>query len=79
MQVNGVNGILMTGPNGNTIFLPNAGYRSGGDLKDADSGYYYWSSTLNGGYSVDAFYLGVYSIMMTSDRYRGLTVRAVRP
>lgn len=43
---NGVNGYLVTGPNGNSIFLPTAGYRYGGNLYASDSGYY-WSSTVN--------------------------------
>ncbi len=42
---NGVNGYKVTGPNGNSIFLPAAGYRLGSSLcGDGDRGYY-WSST----------------------------------
>ncbi len=45
---NGVNGQLVTGPNGNTIFLPAAGYRYyGGSLDDAASIGYYWSRTVH--------------------------------
>ena len=43
---NGVNGQLVTGPNGNTIFLPAEGYRSGTNLNNAGSCGYYWSSSL---------------------------------
>ena len=41
---NGVNGYKVTGPNGNSIFLPAAGYRGGSSLDRAGSGGYYWSS-----------------------------------
>lgn len=45
-QVNGVNGIVVTGPNGNFIFLPAAGYRliSNGSLYNVGSYGYYWSA-----------------------------------
>ena len=42
---NGVNGYRVTGPNGNSIFLPAAGYRRGSSLNRAGSRGYYWSST----------------------------------
>lgn len=41
----GVNGRLVTGPNGNSIFLPAAGYRHGTDLYDAGSYGDCWSAT----------------------------------
>lgn len=44
---NGVNGRLVTGPNGNSIFLPAAGYRYNTDLILAGSVGYCWSSSLN--------------------------------
>lgn len=45
-QINGVNGRLFTGPNGNTLFLPAAGYRW--DLHyNVDSNGDYWSRTLS--------------------------------
>lgn len=43
---NGVTGQLVTGPNGNRIFLPAAGDWDGTDLYGAGSGGYYWSSSL---------------------------------
>jgi hypothetical protein len=43
---NGVNGRLFTAANGNSLFLPAAGYRWGGEFYDAGSGGYYWSSSL---------------------------------
>ena len=44
---NGVNGILFTATNGNHLFLPAAGYRSGDDHDGAGSGGNYWSCSLN--------------------------------
>lgn len=43
---NGVKGYTVTGPNGNSIFLPVAGYRRGSGLGNADSDGKYWSSSL---------------------------------
>ena len=45
-QRNGVNGGLVTGPNGNTMFLPAAGFRWDGSLSSAASMGCYWSRTL---------------------------------
>ena len=42
---NGVNGYKVTGPNGNSIFLPAAGYRYGTSFDDAGSRGYYWPAT----------------------------------
>ena len=46
-QVNGVNGIVATGPNSNSIFLPASGlrYYSGGSLNIVGSYGYYWSAS----------------------------------
>ena len=43
---NGVNGRLVTGPNGKRIFLPAAGYRCDTRFIDAGSNGRYWSSSL---------------------------------
>lgn len=40
----GKEGYKVTGPNGNSIFLPAAGYRDGSSLYDAGEYGYYWSS-----------------------------------
>lgn len=42
----GVNGQKVTGPNGNSIFLPAAGGRDGTSFDDKDSCGFYWSGTL---------------------------------
>jgi len=77
---NGVNGRLFTGPNGNSIFLPAAGYRLDSELNDAGSYGYYWSSSLYTGNPDDAWYLyftsGSYR-MYDDYRYFGQSVRAV--
>ena len=77
---NGVNGYNVEGPNGNSIFLPAAGFRYGSSLYDAGVYGYYWSSThdenddylacslrfISGGH-----YMGNYS------RYLGRSVRPI--
>ena len=43
---NGVNGYKVTGPNGNSIFLPAAGYRDGSDVYMSNDYGFYWLSSL---------------------------------
>lgn len=45
---NGVRGNYVTGPNGNSIFLPFAGFRGDGDLYGGGSSSYFWSGTYRG-------------------------------
>ena len=45
--LNGVNGMLVTGPNGNSIFLPAAGGIEGSTRLDAGLYGHYWSRTLD--------------------------------
>ena len=55
---NGVNGYNVKGPNGNSIFLPAAGARSGSSLNDAGSHGNVWSSApYDGTYDSGAYYL----------------------
>ncbi len=76
---NGVSGRLVTGPNGNSIFLPAVGYRWGESFNDAGS-CRYWSSKLYTEYSNRAYslYFGTHLVWVTDDRRLGLSVRAVR-
>ena len=77
---NGVNGRLFTASNGNSLFLPAAGYRYNSSLYNAGSLGNYWSSSLTDGtYSAWflSFYSGSYSLYGWW-RYRGLSVRPVR-
>ena len=77
---NRVNGYKITGPNGNSIFLPAAGYRNcNGNVNSVGAYGLYWSSTpYNSDY---AWYLYFYSSgVRMRDRYRcsGQSVRLVR-
>ncbi len=78
---NGVNGQLVVGPNGNSIFLPAAGYRVGTSLVKAGSDGGYWSSSLNLDNPYYAYYLvfnsGFYD-WYYYDRFYGFSVRPVR-
>ena len=79
---NGVNGRLVTGPNGNTLFLPAAGCRHDDSLVNAGScGYYYArrlifdDQTAPYGVYFDSVHI---SPGIASLRMNGLPVRAVR-
>ena len=78
---NGVKGHKVIGPNGNSIFLPAAGYIDGGNLNDVGSYGYYWSSSLYSNYPADAYNMyfgsGYKSRGTDFDRYYGLSVRPV--
>ncbi len=77
----GVAGRIVTGTNGNSIFLPAAGYRENLKLLSAGSCGYYWSSSLDESSSSYAYYLFFYSIYYSQEikhRYIGFTVRAVQ-
>ena len=56
-SVTGVNGQKVTGPNGNSIFFPAAGYRRGTEVYDRGSNALYWSGTLYEDFSGGAYYL----------------------
>lgn len=84
---NGVYGMLLTGPNNNTIFLPAAGYHWFDEAFVGAGSYgYYWSRTL---YSVNYFsdqsYKACFLRFSSSsafwyyyNRYTGFPIRAVR-
>ncbi|MBQ8606590.1 MAG: hypothetical protein IJ417_00150, partial [Bacteroidaceae bacterium] len=79
---NGVNGQLVTGPNGNSIFLPAAGDRYGTGLNYRGSVGLYWSASLNGrsrglGAFSLYFYDGYDNWNNWSYRFYGRTVRPV--
>ena len=80
-EVNGINGQKVIGPNGNSIFLPAAGYRDGGDVYDRGARGIYWSATLLSGKSYTAyclyFYFGYCGWSNGGNRYFGRTVRPV--
>ena len=77
---NGVNGRLFTAANGNSLFLPAAGYLYDSSLHLSGDGGYYWSSSLDTGYPDDAWRLGFLSShygMGDGSRLHGFTVRPV--
>ena len=78
---NGVNGYKVTSKsNGNSIFLPAAGYRSGIRLYGAGSSGSYWSSSLNTGNPNNAYHLdfGKSSVdWLYRNRDHGQSVRPV--
>ena len=76
----GHKGYKVTGRNGNSIFLPAAGYRLGSDTYFAESNVCYWSATLLESDTQFASFLGSYSGYRSTDwgyRYYGLSVRPV--
>ena len=76
----GNNGYRVTGPNGNSIFLPAAGRRDGTSLNFAGSYGFYWSSAPNESNTHYAYYLYFYSDGHGTDCYSrsdGLSVRPV--
>ena len=78
---NGVQGYTVNSrTNGNSIFLPAAGYRDNSDLYGAGSFGCYWSSSVY--YSSRAYYLYFYVSSVdwdNSSRYYGQSVRPVLP
>ena len=78
--VNGVNGYKVIGPNGNSIFLPAAGNRSGTGLRYRGTEGYYCSSSLFGGYCYNSYSL-YFNVSghdwYLSGRHMGISVRPV--
>ena len=73
-------GYIVTGPNGNSIFLPAAGFRDEGELYCDGSYGTYWSSTPHSENSQGAFYLTFDSGIQGTywcERFYGLSVRPV--
>lgn len=84
--LNDINGYKVTGPNGNSIFLPAAGYRSESNTYSLGEGVYYWVN------SRDLYdeYTALYSdgnlhrndggeyCLENEERYKGFSVRPVR-
>ena len=77
---NGVNGMKVTGSNGNSIFLPAAGGCYGTSRDYVGKSGYFWSSTPDESYDGSAYYLYFYSGYHNVNwyyRYYGFTVRPV--
>ena len=75
----GVNGYTVTGPNGNSIFLPATGNWYDYFLYDAGSNGNYWSSSLNTYNSYDAYNLGFDSYYVDWHFYYRSCGHSVRP
>ena len=78
--LNGVNGYNVTGPNGNSIFLPAAGFRRAAYRDDCGSYGYYWSSSLYEGESLSAYrwyFFSGYCRWGSVYRHDGQSVRPV--
>ena len=76
----GREGLLVTGPNGKSVFLPAAGWRHGSSFCDIGEFGSYWSSKPNDNNMDSAYYLCFYGIDFYRDwnfRYYGRSVRPV--
>ncbi len=85
VTLNGAKGRKFTGTNGNSIFIPAAGYLEGNGSNNSGSMGFYWSATLRtDGYPNDAWQLEINqgTARATNStgyhRYYGFPVRAVR-
>lgn len=79
-SIKGVTGWRYTGPNGNSLFLPAVGSRSGAELYDDGTEGCYWSSSLHK-WMLEPYYYGFrQSGFWTNGThpYFGCSVRAVR-
>ena len=77
--LNGIKGYKVTGPNGNSIFLPAADSRRGESLSDAGSYGSYWSSSLDASYANGARELSFNSSYHSTGDYYRCSGRSVRP
>ena len=81
INVNGVLGYQVTAENGNSIFIPSAGYREDDALREVGSSSNYWSSTADVEYPDYAWYFFTkkdrYVGEYRSSRYYGHSVRPV--
>ena len=79
--ISGLNGRVFTSKvNGNTLFIPAAGYRSGFDIYSVGSSCYLWSSSLYLDYPGSAYNLYFNSDRIRMDyydRYNSLSVRPI--
>ena len=81
--VDGVEGYRVTGPNGNSIFLPAGGWYNNDELSGYNVNGNYWTSTSVSGSSYNAYYLDFYSggdhEVETFSRDTGFSIRPVCP
>ena len=77
--LNGVNGYNITGPNGNSIFLPAAGIMIGSTLGNAGEQGYYWASSCLTSFPSFAWMLHFNSNYVLVDYYQRFYGRTIRP
>ncbi len=78
--LNGIQGCKVTSKkNGNSIFLPAAGYRNDSSLRNAGSFGNYWSSSLSTNFSYNAYYLSFGSGSVDWIFYKRYDGHSVRP
>ena len=79
--LNGVEGYKVTGPNGNSMFLPVTGYYNGKTVCNASLAGYYWTSNLLSKSCGRAYYFSIDSKKYEHDdfsrRYSGRNIRPV--
>ena len=76
---NSVNGRLFTAANGNSLFLPAAGYRDASSLNGAGHYGYYWSGALYTFSPKTAWYLFFYSVLSDIREFYRSDGQSVRP
>ena len=80
LEADGVSGYQITGPNGNSIFLPAAGKRVAHEVSDQRTQGYYLTGSVNGGnsqYAVDYEFTSATRARSTRAVYEALSVRPV--
>ena len=77
---NSIAGYRVTGPNGNHIFLPAAGYQNGSAPSEVGEGGFYWSGSLDRSMPSAAYNLNFrgYDAEWTANRSYGFSIRPVR-
>ncbi len=84
-RLNDFNGYMVTGPNGNSIFIPATGARVGNSYNGYGIDCYYWTSSLDTENCYNALRMYFWGdtenapLSGSYERYNGLTVRAVYP
>lgn len=80
MSFNGVRGVKLTGPNGNSIFLPASGWKNRVDVIGKGEDVHIWSSTPDEGYMHGGYHLFFYTGNLgvaSHYRYYGMAIRPV--
>ena len=77
IDLNGIHGAKITGPNGNCIFIPSAGYWNDEQLLDEDFLFYLWTGTLSPYNEHFAYSWGINGTTEVYSRECGMSVRAV--